>query len=625
METHLRQSGDKTPRTAVLLVASGVLLAWHALFSRYFPSSAGSLGHDYSSVLPNLLEGYFWYIENGAWSVPWFTPAFCAGVPVLANPESGYYSLPQLLTLWMDPLRAAYASALIFAALGFAGSYALLSRAFRSSWQSACVGAALFTFNGFFAHRMLIGHLGFHAFMLVPLVCFWLLAPGGRRWEGNLTRVCGLGLALAYTVLSGMVNGIAPAGLAIAMVVALHAALRSSAGALRALRRAAAALPLAIALCAAKLAAAVAYTSHFPRDLYRLPGLPSPWDGIRLAFSALFLGPPVDEVRSAFTDLQWLLERHELAFGLTPVPLLLLVAAAVRSRRALAAVLTTIPNAPRQLIAPSVLVALAAVPLALNFHTPVWNALLKSLPLLGSSSSLVRFWASYIPVIAVAAALALDFSARTPRVRGVVAALAILAVVLWNAWEDHSFYAEQRYPPETIRAAWLEAASTRAAPAITRVDLYRTDDGEPVHPIFRNDALTEGVSQLACHHAVFGYRLEEFPEGALRIGPVFEERYGVLNLKNPACYVHPAENGCAPGDHFSSSDLARAERFARRQPFAFEISRVQAAANALNSAAAAGVALLLAAAATSRVLRSRSAVARRGAPRSRSGDPPGRS
>ena len=44
METHLRQSGDKTPRTAVLLVASGVLLAWPALFARYFPSSAGRLG-----------------------------------------------------------------------------------------------------------------------------------------------------------------------------------------------------------------------------------------------------------------------------------------------------------------------------------------------------------------------------------------------------------------------------------------------------------------------------------------------------------------------------------------------------------------------------------------------------
>ena len=72
---------------------------------------------------------------------------------------------------------------------------------------------ASFYFNGFFAYRMLIGHLTFHAFMLAPLMIAALLsATTGNRVSraGLVARVCIAALCLAYMFQSGMVHGIPP-------------------------------------------------------------------------------------------------------------------------------------------------------------------------------------------------------------------------------------------------------------------------------------------------------------------------------------------------------------------------------------------------------------------------------
>jgi len=75
--------------------------------------------------------------------------------------------------------------------------------------------------------------------------------------------------------------------------------------------------------------------------------------------------------------------------------------------------------------------------------------------------------------------------------------------------------------------------------------------------------------------------MEAFPRKTLRPGPALESRDGVLNLKNPACYVFPEENGCSPGDHFASAQLREARAFTRYEPIAFVASTWQRLANAV--------------------------------------------
>jgi hypothetical protein len=56
---------------------------------------------------------------------------------------------------------------------------------------------------------------------------------------------------------------------------------------------------------------------------------------------------------------------------------------------------------------------------------------------------------------------------------------------------------------------------------------------------------------------------------------------GFLNIKNPAGYVFPKENGIEPGDHFKATETEKAERFRRYREFPFKISSSQKFANAV--------------------------------------------
>ena len=72
-----------------------------------------------------------------------------------------------------------------------------------------------------------------------------------------------------------------------------------------------------------------------------------------------------------------------------------------------------------------------------------------------------------------------------------------------------------------------------------------------------------------------------------------ESAGGVLNLKNPACYVFGEANSCAPGDQFLAADTAAAEAFTSYKPFPFRVSSTQSIADIVNLLAAGAVAIFL--------------------------------
>ena len=54
-----------------LTLGSGILLLsiYAAIFLRYLPTDRGTVGNDYSLFFPDLLTGYFHFLENGIWQV----------------------------------------------------------------------------------------------------------------------------------------------------------------------------------------------------------------------------------------------------------------------------------------------------------------------------------------------------------------------------------------------------------------------------------------------------------------------------------------------------------------------------------------------------------------------------
>ena len=144
---------------------------------------------------------------------------------VAPRPQSIFYSVPQWLSFVTDPLTSVYLTVLLFAALGFVGFYLLLRRVFETSPWSALLGAGLFLFNGFYAHRMIVGHLTYHPFMLLPTLAFFLLRPLPPQPPQRLSLaydVVMAGVLMAYIFQAGMVNAALPVLASVVVIGLLH-------------------------------------------------------------------------------------------------------------------------------------------------------------------------------------------------------------------------------------------------------------------------------------------------------------------------------------------------------------------------------------------------------------------
>ncbi len=560
-------------------VAACILLALYARYIwAFFPNKNGLLGLDWQYVFPNLLDGYYSSLTEGYFHIPWFSPAFCGGLPKFPNPQDMYFTLPQLLMLFLAPLDAARLSILFFGAAGFAGAYLLLRSAFRCGKPAALFGAAVFLFNGFYAVGMIMGHITKHPFMLLPLCAFMLMRMDSLRSLRAAAMVSGAAACFAYTLYSGgfvLLLIMFLAILGIALLAMLHDADFSFSGFAAAFAASAA---FCLLLAAAKIAAVVSFMHFFPRDLYQLPGVPNIADMPRFLFDALFGDSASLPGSGRFFSPKWTYGMHEFDFGITWIPAILVAAggvAGLKNIRRLANI------GGRAIFAAAALLLVMIVPLALNVFSPEWHAFLKLVPVIKNSSSNLRWLAVYIPLFALLAAMSLEKLFKPGAVKTAAALACIAAVVGITMYTDRGYYHDQPYNPQTITNAYRAALKSGSPPNIHGLAAF-VANGVPVRAMGRNDFLAYGKSSFLCYEPVFGYVLETFPYKTLHLGPVADVADGTLNLKNPACFVFPGENGCSPGDHFKADEKEKASLFAAYRDFDFRMSTRQRLANVVS-------------------------------------------
>lgn len=557
-------------------VAAFIILVLYAKYIlAFFPNKHGLLGHDWQYVLPSFLDGYYSSITEGYFHIPWFTPAFCGGLPKFPNPQDMYFTLPQFLLFFLAPVDAARMTVLLFGAAGFAGAYLLLRVQFKCGQPAALFGATVFLFNGFYSAGMIIGHFTKHAFMLLPLCALLLLRAGSHNPVRAAAMASGAAVCFAYTVYSGgfvLLLIMFLAILGIGLLAMLHDA------DFRIFRFAAAfaaSIALALLLSAAKIAAVTAFMHYFPRDFYALPGIPNLADMPRFLFDALFGDSASLPASGIFTFQQWRFEMHEFDFGITWVPVILVAAGCIAGLKSIPPVADI---GKRTIFAAAALLFVMVVPLALNYLSPGWHAFLKLVPAIKNSSSNLRWLAVYIPLFAVLAAVSLEKIFRDGAVKTAAGFVCIAAVAAITMHADRGYYHNQPYNPRNVTAAYRAAAKSGLPPRVNGIAAF-VDNGVPVAAMGGNDFLAIGKSPLLCYEPVFGYGLEVFPFKTLHLGPVTDIADGALNLKNPACFVFPEENGCAPGDHFKTGEKEKASLFAGYRDFEFRISMRQRIAN----------------------------------------------
>jgi hypothetical protein len=530
------------------------------LYGRFLPNSRHALGHDYEYFLPRLLAGEFFVRQNGVLAVPWFIPFACGGLPAFANPQDLWFSVPQWLAFVMNPLAAVHVTLLLFAGAGLIGTYALLRKRFLASVPAALTGALLFGLNGFFGYRMAIGHLTAHAFMLLPVIVLLLAGP---RSSADAVRTLCAGLLLGYLVLTSA-QFLPPFACALAALCVLRMLVAGDRDALPV--RAAGASAVALCLSAARISAVLHFLSQFPRSDYPVAGFPSIVGSVGTALQLLFVGPLPAPTTARLVHGYWAIERHELEYGITIVPAIIFVVAGFFCVRRMSGVGSTRPR-PWGLIASLSLLLL--LPVVANYYQPSWNAALKSLPLIGSTSTFLRWMCVYIPVAIVGAVLLVDRATTSLRARWMVFAAAAIAAPMIVAGENVSFYQRQTFDPRDLIAAHTQLRRTGQVPPVDHVAGY-----DPA-------SLAHCATSAVCYEPIFGYRLEHFPGVPVSPGPITTAG-DTLNLRNPACYVFPAENGCRPGANFSRNQQAQAAAFLQYRAFTFAEPLSQRVANWLS-------------------------------------------
>ena len=393
------------------------------------------------------------------------------------------------------------------------------------------------------------------------------------------------GVLMAYMVMSGMIHTIVPVGLAVGAIGIIFGMIHG--GRQRFWLRFGAAVTVAGAMSVSRLYAASAFLSRFPRNEYKLPGADLVFGVARLLLESLFWRPAYQAADTILVNLQVQLQQHEFEFSISFVPAAALVAGGAvvlwrRKREGIAR-----PSFRLAAVIEVLGVALILLlPIALNTVLAAWNQWLKRVPLIGSSATLIRWFCIYIPVVILGAALVFDAAARfaTPTRKWMISGAGVLACLTASLLADDSFYQRQPYDPVPITQAYERIDS--GVPDIQGI----SNPGN-----LGNDNLVRGCCPGLCYEPIFGYTLEHLPFKTLRPGPALAERDGVLNLKNPACYVFPEENGCTIGDHFTSQQRPDAEAFVRYQPFPFEMPAGQTLANFVTLLSMIGVTVVLAA------------------------------
>jgi hypothetical protein len=596
--------GGERKKLILVLTSIGILLTYHLIFFRYFPNRQGFAGHDFSLFLPRLLDGYIWAKTNSLFSIPWFTPSFCGGEPAYPDPQNVYFTLPQLLTVFVNPLQSVYFTIVLMTIAGFIGCYQMLRSVFNSSATAALLGATLFLFNGFFIYRLVEGAIVFHAFMLFPWIIYFAFKEQREGARPAFVRnyfLSGIMVALlaAYWIFSGMVNILIPLGLSALIILLAQFYNRRLDPVFWKL--ALVSVILFFLIVAGKLNAELSYMQHFDRSFYRLPGTASIFDGIYITFRSLFFPSTRSDLQYFLVNQEWYLARHEFEYGVTFVPLVVFGLYLFKARVTLNEKISQMFKPGHRAFIPIAIFIIMVIPVALNYYQPDWNRLLKSIPVLENSSTLIRFNVMYILPIVILSSVLLDKVVRSGTGKFLLTAILIIMVIGINALTDRSFYNKESYDPTAIDAAYSHIKSTGHVPRINYVaNIEETNLFS--NPTQVNADFSFGISRLKCYEPMFGYRLEAFPIKTLHPGPVNDVTNGWLNLKNPACYVYPKTNACEPGDHFSVNEQMQAERFASYRPYPFKLPMRQVVLNYVSLFSVLGCMLILIAAMIERVI-----------------------
>lgn len=180
----------------------GLLLLFIVIFLWGLNARYPFIGEDYLYVFPRLLEGKWHFLRQGFAPLR-FAPHLCGGFPQYGNPQDHFYSLPQVLSLFLDMWTAVQVSVVVVLFIGYAGWVRFGRDVLRLSGAWSHVLALVCTANGFYFMHMVVGHLWILPLPLLSWILWLLFLPGRESVRTLWTHALLFSFLTAYILYSG--------------------------------------------------------------------------------------------------------------------------------------------------------------------------------------------------------------------------------------------------------------------------------------------------------------------------------------------------------------------------------------------------------------------------------------
>jgi hypothetical protein len=555
--------GEGKVRAAKPAYVIGVfnLLLIALFFVNYMNRAYPMVGQDFAYFIPRMLDTHLHHRINGL-EIQWYTPSFGGGLPAFANPQHLQFSLPQFLLFVLDPWQATVLCVALFACIGYVSCYMLLRHALALTWQGSTLGSLFFSVNGFYLNHMTVGHIGYLAYPLLPLLMISIL---DARVSVLLGAMC-ISLILASLIYGAGFYLLFIFALSIMVGLPILCLIRPGLFNLRkTLLTTALAIPLTLGMTASKIYAVQSFMRLFPREMsdHYEGNLLAGVNGVILQFSAATIINPIRFVLGkAPDDLAGILaaktgapyDLWELDTSLSGILLITVFVGVIFQISAMARKRQW-PTAG-QWMALALLASSAWIVFDLATTRGAIYEATKSLPIIRSLHVNVRFTAAFILPLVFLGAYLLDSTITRFRIKNsAFIALDLAALVSFGAYYLLSPQVHDRsFDLSTTLIAYKTVEQGERFP-ITKISDVKDAD-----------TFMRGASSLKPYEPVFGYWLEQFSAKTVE-GNVFSRDGDFFNMTNPTSLVFPQRESTQPFERIKAADVAKLRAFVqRRQP-----------------------------------------------------------
>jgi hypothetical protein len=536
------------------------------IFALFLNASYPLLGEDYLYYFPRLLIGKWHFLQHGFFPLRYIVH-LCGGIPQYGNPQDYFYSLPQILSLFLNLWPAALISTIVFLILGYVGWWKFAKDVMKldSAW-SHVLAIIVVSFGYHFMHAI-AGHLAYQSTPMIGWL-LWILFATHRGRTSLILRSILFGLLSAYMLYSGGYFVVITAIVLIAAILPFWLLLEKR-GISGFLMRFLGCIAITAALCASKLAAVYSMMRFFPRHIDYLP-LPESASNMPMFILKSFFGFPQGWGLFNYEKLI-----HEYSMFLSPLVLIGVLSAAFFFLRDKNKSLTQ----KISLTVVAIIVLILLVQLASGSGLFI---LLKELPVLSSIRITMRFL--YIPgiLMSIAGVWGLRnlgaFSAFKKHSGMLAFGASFLTVILFYA--SYASYVnepivDRTFPYDRI----LENLAVH--PDYLKKPVTKVEDWTGAQKVIDVHYVTAGTTGISCYEPILAGNTFLEP---LVAGPVDTEHDGAFNLYNPACMQYPEENGCRPGDRIALTDKENLDKFAHGETTTWKISIAQRIADSVTLA-----------------------------------------